>query len=162
MGALLCATAAGRVANGPAHGITRGNRRDRLARLQSNVGDALGGGIEPIERPVAIGIDLHRADESGVRRLAQRGLVGGGDLCGRLGGGGNGKRKDANRQDDGADHGSFLSGVCGGSGSIGLSAGGSGATNSSGLGKRSSGFRTSVSSSRDQSDRKSTRLNSSH
>src|SRR3546814_2660207 len=94
---------------------------------------------------------LHRADESGVRRLAQRGLVGGGDLCGRLGGGGNGKRKDANRQDDGADHGSFLSGVCGGSGSIGISAGGSGATNSSGLGKRSSGFRTSVSSSRDQS-----------
>src|SRR3546814_13518718 len=74
MGALLCATAAGRVANGPAHGITRGNRRDRLARLQSNVGDALGGGIEPIERPVAIGIDLPRADESGVRRLAQRGL----------------------------------------------------------------------------------------
>src|SRR3546814_13020955 len=96
---------------------------------------------------------LHRADESGVRRLAQRGLVGGGDLCGRLGGGGNGKRKDANRQDDGADHGSFLSGVCGGSGSIGISAGGSGPTNSSRLGQRSSGFRTSVSSSRQEPKR---------
>src|SRR3546814_16141647 len=83
MGALLCATAAGRVANGPAHGITRGNRRDRLARLQSNVGDALGGGIAPLERPVAIGIDLHRADESADRRPAHPALVTGGDPSGR-------------------------------------------------------------------------------
>src|SRR3546814_17688850 len=65
MGALLFATAAGRVANGPAPGITRGNRGDCPARLQSNVGDALGGGIVPLARSVAMGRKIALAQEYG-------------------------------------------------------------------------------------------------
>jgi hypothetical protein len=84
MSALVIAGAADRVADHPAHRIAGRHRRERLARLQRNIGDALGRRIELVEGAFREWIDLDRVDIAVFRWFLGRSFVGIGDAFRRL------------------------------------------------------------------------------
>ena len=55
----------------PTDGITCRDRDEFLARLQRDIADLPGAGIEPVERALRIGIDLDRVDITIDRGLDQ-------------------------------------------------------------------------------------------
>ena len=88
MNALGRTRAAFCIADHPAHGVagSDGTGANKLfARFERDVGDFAGRSIDLIECTVREGIDLHRIDIGGVRRLDARGVVGRVDPHTRIG-----------------------------------------------------------------------------